>query len=166
MSENDFHMAATYPRKQSKGLPTSIWLVIVAMAVLITVSVSMGVAYSGISRARTAAAKANLGYIESTLRLAEISAEENGFGPPPESYEGTLRSYEGNRGLGEYERFILAYMIDALGKDRDFDFAVNKFTNASGNHVQIYYFPTRGRVDTKIDKFYVWQDGKFPENNI
>ena len=147
---------------------TSLLFIISLVAVaLITLSLAGGAAYTAVREARLSAAKARVEQIGTVLLMAEMKAEQAGLGPAPESYDSLLKSYEGNAGYGlsEHDRFVLAYMLDAFGPGRDFDFAATRFADSGGSHLQIYYFPALGQTDVKRSHHYVLTAGALSEKN-
>ena len=115
-----------------------------------------GAAYSAVQEAQFAAAKAGIGQIEATLFLAEKKAEADGMGAPPDAYTHMLRSYGAGaeESLNAYEKYVLNALLDSFGPNRGFDFAVTRYKDASGEHIEVYFFPVRGQTNTNNDRYY------------
>lgn len=142
-----------------------LWVVVLVCVAAVVLTLAFGAAYTGIESARRTAALANLRQIESVLLLAEKSAEEEGLPSPVAGTEKMLKSYDETSWseLHAYERFLLDYMLDFFGPNRDFDFAVSRYRDAAGQHTYIYFFPVRGKNNLSSDKYYLMLDGNLVE---
>lgn len=147
--------------KEKKELSLA-WLVAMVCTAVVVLALCSGAAYTAVQQARLTAAKASIGQIEAVLLLAEEKAERDGLGAPPETYGSMLKSYDGEfkTDLTPYENYVLNAMLDSFGSGRDFDFAVTRYQDGAGIHTQIYFFPSRGKTDTRLDRHYVMLDGK------
>ncbi len=150
----------------TKGMSAAVWIIVLVCLSAIIISLAFGTAYAGIQAARTTAAKASLGEIETVFALAEVQAQEAGLTPPAGSYQNLLKSYDSDTAsLTPYERYVLETMLEMFGEQRDFDFAVTRYEDAAGLHTYVYYFPTRGQTDMRTDRYYVMIDNSFEEKN-
>lgn len=153
--------------ERTERQPVGIWILVVVCALAVVFTLACGAAYSGIQQARLTAAKASLGQIESVFYLAERMAADDGLRAPG-AYENVLRSYESSEEgaeLSEYEKAVRGYMLDYFGTGREFDFAVTRYGDAGNTHVQVYFFPTRGRTNIGSDRYYVAVDGNIVESS-
>lgn len=146
---------------------TGVWVLILVCMGAIILALAGGAAYTGISSARLSAAKASAGQIESVFLLAEMAATSNGLPGAGGSLSQPLKSFEDATGttLNEYEQFLLDNMLAAFGPKRDFDFSVERLEDGNGVHLQIQYFPIKGRTSPTEDRFYVALDGVITEKN-
>lgn len=152
--------------RQPRGLSTGLWLLIVICTGAVALSLACGAAYSGIKSARSTAAKASLGQIESVMLLAEQAAEADGFTPQDGAFTGMLTSYSGSgQTLTRYEKYLQETMMTVFGSNREFDFAVTRYEDSGGTHTYLYYFPQKGRTDLKNDRYFLLVDGQFSEHN-
>lgn len=142
------------------NLPLSVWLLIVLAVIAVVTAFAAGAAYTGISQARTVAARASLGQIESTYNLAGRAAADEGLKPEGDGEETLIQSYGSGGEQSAYEAYVLSAMLDAFGPDRDFDFAVSRYEDLAGTHTRILFFPVLGRTDMGSDPFYVSMDGQ------
>ncbi len=152
---------------QTKTAGTGIWLLVLVCMGVVIACLAGGAAYTGISAARLTAAKASAGQIESVYLLADTLARQQGLRPQADSGERLLKSYEDgeNTALTEYENFVLTTMLEVLGPERDFDFAISHFEDGSGPHTQVYYFPFKGQTNLSRDRYYFAVDGTIRESN-
>lgn len=153
--------------EEKKGAPTFVWVVALVCVGAIIFALCGGAAYASVQQAKVSAAKASIGHIEAVLLLAEKEAEDSGLGAPPAAFSTLLKSYDsaGAAILPEYERTVLTLMLDSFGVGRDFDFAINRFSDGAGAHTQIYFFPVRGKTNVGTDKYYLLSAGQLTENN-
>lgn len=147
---------------------SAVWITAIVCTAVVIFAICGGAAYTAVQQARLTAAKASIGQIEAVLLLAEEKSLQDGLGPVPEAYENLIKSYDGAAAanLTPYENYILNAMLDSFGPNREFDFAVTRYQDSAGQHLQIYYFPQRGRTDLKIDRYYVMYDGKVSGNGV
>ena len=153
--------------EEKKGASTGVWVIVLICVAAVIFALCGGAAYSGIQQARLTAAKASIGQIEAVLYLAEERAEQQGLGTSPGSFSSLLKSYDNASVamLPDYERAVIDDMLGSFGPARDFDFAISRHEDNTGVHTQIYFFPTRGRVDMKTDRYYLLSAGALSENN-
>ncbi len=146
---------------------TGLWILVLVCVSAVILALAGGAAYTGISAARLSAAKASAGQIESVFLMAEMAAAGEGLRPEGGSLQNTLKSYEDGTGasLGEYEQYLLDYMLAAFGPQRDFDFSVERYEDGSGVHVKIQFFPVKGYTSPGSDRYYLALDGVITENN-
>lgn len=145
-----------------------LYLFIMAAVAIILFVLCGGAAYTAVKSARLSAARASIGHVEAVLLLAEVRAEQDGLGPPPETYQNLIKSYDDGTGasLTPYENYILAAMLDTFGSARDFDFAVTRYQDGAGLHTQVYFFPYLGQTDMKRSRYYLLQGSTVSENNV
>ncbi len=146
---------------------TGMWVLVLVCMAAVIFALTSGAAYTGISAARLSAAKASAGQIESVFLLAEVAAAETGLRPEEGTVKNVLKSYEDGSGavLSEYEQYLLDYMMASFGPQRDFDFSVERYEDGSGVHLQIQFFPVKGRTNTGGDRYYMALDGVITEKN-
>lgn len=156
-----------HQKDDKKNSATGIWILAIVSVAIMILSLSGGAAYTAVQKARLSAARANIGHIQTALQLAEMQAEQDGLGPPPQTYENLLKSYNDAKStpLSPYEKYILAHLLDLFGSNRDFDFAVTRYQDATGAHIQVYYFPVAGRTDVKRDRHFIMTGGVITEKN-
>lgn len=135
-------------------------LAVLCLAVVI-IAICGGIAYTSIQQARFQVARAGIGQVEAVLLLAEKTAEENGMGSPPATFQSLLKSYDSREtiSLPAYEKYLLNTMLQILGPQRDFDFAVSRYEDGAGVHTDIYFFPAAGYTDLQRDRYFLLHDG-------
>lgn len=150
-----------------QNLPLAVWVLVVLCLAVVIFALCGGAAYTGIQQARLSAAKASIGQIEAVLYLAEEKAQQDGYGAPPASFENLLKSYDDASGiiLSPYEDYVLKAMLESFGPNRDFDFAITRYEDGAGVHTQVYYFPDKGKTDTRKDRYYLLKGGVVTEEN-
>ncbi len=156
-------------RREDKGIAVGTWILIVFSAVLLVGVLCAGVAYSEIRNAKISAAKANLGQIESVFLMAEMQAKQAGLSVPENGImEGVIKSYSntGGKTLTPYEQYIQDAMMDYFGNNSSFDFAVSRYQDSGGIHTIVYFFPVKGKNDTKIDQYFLVSNGEFSVHNF
>ncbi len=149
-------------KRRGSNISTGIWLLIIVCVIVVMFTLACGAAYTGISKAQTAAVKASLGHIESTLYLAETKAQMEELVVPAGSYKDLLKSYSESEAvaLPAYERYVLETMLDIFGPDRDFDFAIERYQDSDEMKTTIYFFPEKGKTNIDKDRHYIMSNGQ------
>lgn len=144
-----------------------LYVIITCLVAAIFFAILGGAAHTAVKAARFSAAKASIGHVEAVLLLAEVKAQQDGLGPPPETYPNVIKSYgDGtNAALTMYENYILEAMLTAFGPLRDFDFAVSRYQDGAQIYTQVYYFPNIGQTDTKRHLYYLLKNNVVTENS-
>lgn len=154
--------------EKNKGMSTSTWILLLLAAIVVTATISFGIAYSTINDAKITAAKTSIGQIEAVFNMAQMAAEQENLKVPENGIiDNTIKSYHSGTGqpLSPYEQYIIDKMMDYFGENRDFDFAISRYQDVSGVNTIIYYFPMRGKTDAKVDKYYLLEKGAFSVHN-
>lgn len=146
---------------------TALWVTSLVAVAIIVFAICGGAAYTAVGQARLSAARASIGHIEAVLLMSEMRAEKDGLGEPPPAYQNLIKSYDDSSSVipTSYEKYILTTMNESFGPGRDFDFAVTRYQDSGGSHVQVYYFPNAGRTDMRRDRYYLLTGGVVTEHN-
>lgn len=155
-------------RENEKKYSITLVALACASALLVVFALCSGAAYTAVRQARLSAAAASVGQLEAVLLLAENSAAESGLGSTAGADGQTLlKSYDQSDILSmpDYDKHVLNYMLQYFGNGRSFDFAVSRYQEGTTLRTEIYYFPTKGLTDTKIDRYYLMKDGQVTEKN-
>ena len=156
-------------KQEGKVIAAGTWILILISVVLLVGVLCAGVAYTEIKNAKVSAAKANLGQIESVFLMAEMQAKQAGLAVPENGVlENMLKSYSntGGKTLTPYEQYIQDTMMDYFGNNRSFDFAISRYQDSGGIHIIVYYFPIKGKNDTKNDQYFLVSNGEFSTHNF